>query len=198
MPPRCPRCSSAAPIPSLVRPPFSRLLTDRSTCRQLLRPNFALRGKPLVKTSAVSVGKKARSYQLPTSGEGACEIVFDIDAKKANTVDIALSNVAGEKVLMKYNVADHTLSFDRTQSGIVDFSQDFPAVTVAPTFETDNKISLRFFIDRSSIEVFGSDGRFVMTNLVFPENPYTTLTLSAEGGKARIENLRVYPIKINQ
>jgi len=176
---------------ALFTAPDGQLYMSSAPSPELL----ALRGKPLVKVSAVSVGKKARSYQLPSSCEGACEIVFDIDAKKANTVDIALSNAAGERVLMKYNVAEHTLSFDRTQSGIVDFSQDFPAVTVAPTFETDNKISLRIFIDRSSIEVFGSDGRFVMTNLVFPKNPYTSLTLSAEGGKARIENLRVYPIK---
>lgn len=176
---------------ALFTAPDGQLYMSSAPSPELL----ALRGKPLVKVSAVSVGKKARSYQLPSSCEGACEIVFDIDAKKANTVDIALSNAAGERVLMKYNVAEHTLSFDRTQSGIVDFSQDFPAVTVAPTFETDNKISLRIFIDRSSIEVFGSDGRFVMTNLVFPKNPYTSLTLSAEGGKARIENLSVYPIK---
>lgn len=77
----------------------------------------------------------------------------------------------------------------------MDFSQDFPAVTVAPTFETDNKISLRIFVDRSSIEVFGDGGRFVMTNLVFPVKPYSKLSVSAQGGNAKIENLRIFSIK---
>ena len=87
-------------------------------------------------------------------------------------------------------------SFDRCKSGIVDFSQDFPAVTVTPTFENDNKIALRIFIDKSSVEVFGNDGKFVMTNLVFPTSPYTTLSVSADGGSARIGNLSIFPIKV--
>lgn len=87
------------------------------------------------------------------------------------------------------------MSFDRTQSGIVDFSRDFPSVTVAPTYQDDNKISLQIFVDRSSIELFGDNGRFVMTNLVFPNKPYSTIEVSARGGKARLENLKVYSIK---
>ena len=96
---------------------------------------------------------------------------------------------------MTYDIAAHTLSFDRRESGIVDFSQDFPAVTVSPTFEVNGKISLRIFIDKSSVEVFGNNGQFVMTNLVFPENPYTTLSISSADGKAAIENLKIYSIK---
>jgi len=54
------------------------------------------------------------------------------------------------------------------KSGVVDFSENFPAVTVAPTFEKDGKLPLRIFIDRSSFECFGNDGRSVMTNIVSP------------------------------
>lgn len=80
----------------------------------------------------------------------------------------------------------HTLRFDRRKSGIVDFSESFPAVTAAPTFERDGKLSLRIFIDRSSIECFGNNGRSVMTNLVFPNEPYSTLSVAVAGGKALI------------
>lgn len=118
-----------------------------------------------------------------------------MDAKKSRIVDFELKNNNGEKVVMQYDVAAHSLSFDRRESGIVDFSQDFPAVTIAPTFETDNKISLRIFIDRSSIEIFGNDGDFVMTNLVFPAKPYPKLSISSVGGTARINNLRIFSIK---
>jgi len=96
---------------------------------------------------------------------------------------------------MRFNPSNHTLSFDRRHSGIVEFSQDFPAVTVAPTFDNGKKVSLRIFIDKSSMEVFGNNGKFVMTNLVFPNEPYSTLSVTADGGNARIENLKIYSIK---
>ena len=155
----------------------------------------ALRHRLTFSVKKANIGSKARVYELPAVNGGVCEILFDVDARKSRNVEIRLGNADGEKVLMLYDVAAHTLSFDRRESGIVDFSQDFPAVTVAPTFETGNRISLRIFIDRSSIEVFGNGGRFVMTNLVFPQNPYTALSISSEGGNARIENLRIYSIK---
>lgn len=155
---------------------------------------MALRDKLALKVKKTSVGKNGRTYELPTANDGICEILFDVDARKSKEVIIELKNNDGEKVIMKYDVAAHTLSFDRRESGIVDFSQDFPAVTVAPTFETDNEISLRIFIDKSSMEVFGNDGKFVMTNLVFPTKPYTKLSISSRGGNARIGNLRIFSI----
>lgn len=157
----------------------------------------ALRGSLSLKVRKASVGRKSRTYVLPSANDGVCEIVFDVDARKSGAVEIELSNSDGGKVVMTYDAVAHTLSFDRTKSGVVDFSQDVPAVTVAPTFETDNRISLRIFIDRSSIEVFGNNGNFVMTNLVFPTIPYTRLSVSARGGNAKIETLHIYSIKEN-
>ena len=49
----------------------------------------------------------------------------------------------------------------------MDFSKDFPAVTVAPA-NVDKELVLRLFVDRSSIEAFGEDGKFVMTKFGVP------------------------------
>lgn len=155
----------------------------------------ALRGKLAAKVKKTTVGRKARSFALPSENGGICEILMDIEASKAKTVNVVFSNSQGEKVVMQYDSAAATLSFDRTQSGITDFSEGFPAVTVTPTHEASGRIALRIFVDRSSMEVFGNDGEFVMTNLVFPRTPYTTLSVSAEGGNAKVENLRIYSLK---
>lgn len=155
----------------------------------------ALRGKLAAKVKKTTVGRKARSFALPSENGGICEILMDIEASKAKTVNIVFSNSQGEKVVMQYDPAAATLSFDRTQSGITDFSEGFPAVTVTPTHEASGRIALRIFVDRSSMEVFGNDGEFVMTNLVFPRTPYTALSVSTEGGNAKIENLRIYSLK---
>lgn len=155
----------------------------------------ALRGKLAAKVKKTTVGRKARSFALPSENGGICEILMDIEASKAKTVNVVFSNSQGEKVVMQYDPAAATLSFDRTQSGITDFSEGFPAVTVTPTHEASGRIALRIFVDRSSMEVFGNDGEFVMTNLVFPRTPYTALSVSTEGGNAKVENLRIYSLK---
>ena len=97
---------------------------------------------------------------------------------------------------MIYDPAANTLSFDRRESGITDFSQDFPAVTTTPVFSHDGRMDLRIFIDRASVELFANGGRGVMTNLMFPTIPYSTLSISTDGNNAKIKNLKIYSINI--
>ena len=156
---------------------------------------LAMRNKLVVNKSGIKLSGKPSAFSLPAANDGICEILLDVEAKDNEKVVMTLSNKLGDKVDMTYSVKDHTLSFDRTKSGIVDFSENFPAVTVAPTFENNGKVSLRIFIDRSSIELFGNDGKFSMTNLVFPNEPYSTLSVSSIGGKARISTLKIYSLK---
>ena len=96
---------------------------------------------------------------------------------------------------MNFNPGDGKFSFDRTQSGITEFSKDFPAVVWAPTLRQSKEQKLRIFIDTSSIEVFDGEGNFVLTNLVFPNEPYSQISFSAKGGKARLNSLDIYNIK---
>ena len=156
----------------------------------------ALRGDVVSAASRFTAKPGARDFKLPVANDGVCEITMDIDLNRSKKVVLELSNRQGDKVTMTCDGS--TFSFDRNNSGIVDFSQEFPAVTESPTFSGDRKVSLRIFVDRSSIEVFGEDGRFAMTNLVFPNEPYSTLSVSAEGGNASVSNLKIYSINIDK
>ncbi|SEE25757.1 DUF4980 domain-containing protein [Prevotella sp. lc2012] len=120
-------------------------------------------------------GKKVKQ---PTE---ACEIVIDM---KSST-DIVLSNAKGEQVTMHYDVQKQEFKMDRTKSGDVSFSEAFPCETAAPTFGSIKQ--LRLFIDRCSIEAFDAEGKMVMTNLVFPSEPYNTIKV--KGGKTTIYQL---------
>ena len=113
----------------------------------------------------------------------ACEIVVDLKGK----TEIVLSNTKGEQVTMTYDASKQTFAMDRTKSGNVGFSEDFPCVTEAPTYGKVKQ--LRIFIDRCSIEAFDSDGKMAMTNLVFPSVPYDKIQV--KGGKATIYNLNI-------
>ena len=102
---------------------------------------------------------------------------------------ITLSNEKGEKVVMTLDVHAQTFSMDRTSSGDCSFSQDFAAHTVAPLFvkQAVNRVTL--FIDHCSIEAFGTDGTWVMTNLVFPSEPYNHIDV--QGGTAEIYDINL-------
>ncbi|MCM1521809.1 MAG: GH32 C-terminal domain-containing protein [Muribaculaceae bacterium] len=154
----------------------------------------ALRGQLTINKESVSVAGKGKNFALPTANSGICEILLDIEPGKAETVSVTLSNDKDERAVLTYTPANDTLSFDRRNSGLSDFSQDFPAVTTAPTYTDGDKMSLRIFVDRSSIEVFADGGKSVMTNLVFPTAPYTALTLSTTGSQAKIKDLKVYAL----
>lgn len=158
----------------------------------------ALRGRLTTNVKSASLNRKGKTFALPTENDGICEILMDIEPGKAGSLSLTFSNDNGEKSVLTYAPNYETLSFDRRESGIVDFSQDFPAVTVTPTHNGGGNLPLRIFIDRASMEVFASDGKGVMTNLVFPTTPYTHMTVNTDGGTAKIKNLKIYSINIEK
>lgn len=111
-----------------------------------------------------------------------CEIIVDVKG----TMELTLSNVKGEQVVMNYDAQKQTFAMDRTKSGDSSFSEAFAATTVAPTH--GNMKQLRIFIDNCSIEAFASDGKMAMTNLVFPNEPYNNIKV--KGGKATIYEIK--------
>ena len=112
----------------------------------------------------------------------ACEVVVDVKG----TMQLTFANTKGEQVVMTYDQQKQTFAMDRNKSGDVSFSEAFPVETVALTHGIIKQ--LRIFIDHSSIEVFDTNGKMAMTNLVFPSEPYNTLKV--KGGKATIYELR--------
>lgn len=155
-----------------------------------------LRGEASTSIKNLLLKNNSKTISLPTANDGVCEIEISLSSTK-NPVKMVLSNGTEDKVVMAYDPAGHIFIFDRTQSGETDFNENFPALTVAPTFEKNGKLTLRIFIDRSSIEIFGNNGKFAMTNLVFPGEPYTRLDISTTGANAKINSLEVYPISVN-
>lgn len=51
--------------------------------------------------------------------------------------------------------------------------------------------ALTIFVDRCSVEVFAQDGRATMTELIFPAETSTDLSVYAIGGAAAITSLQV-------
>ena len=142
----------------------------------------------------VKVSKTETVSLSPQSDNGAYEIELSINPEKSKDVSFTLSNGKGEKVLMIYDVVKKTFAMDRTKSGNVSFCKDFPATTIMPVGKSKN-LKLRLFVDKSSIEAFAENGKYVMTNCVFPSEPYDTITFESDGNRYKVSNINIYQIK---
>lgn len=131
---------------------------------------------------------------LLDGNRGAFEVELELENDGAERILLSLSNAKGERVNMHYDVARRQFVMERSESGLTSFSPDFPAMTVAPVTDTD-RLRLRLFVDRSSVEAFGDGGKFVMTNRVFPSEPYNTLTFETWRGNFRVTRLKIHRIR---
>jgi fructan beta-fructosidase len=116
----------------------------------------------------------------------------------------ALPGAAGEVAwrLMdgggKYTTVGYTngeLFVDRTQSGVTDFSKDFPARTSAPLAIGSSTLELTILVDRSTVEVFAQGGKVAITNLVYPPVGAQGMEFSARGVKAGSISVDVWELK---
>lgn len=82
---------------------------------------------------------------------------------------------------------------DRRNAGI-NAHEKFPgAYEGCVNYERD-KISVKLLLDVSQTELFVNEGELVMTNLVFPENPYE-IRLYAEKGALKMEECVIYEME---
>lgn len=138
--------------------------------------------------------KVDRAYNLGDLFNTPCdayEIELTIENKGAEVIGFQLFNEKGDEVDFYYNLIEKKFVMDRTKSGLTDFSKDFPAITAAPILVEDT-YKLRLLVDRASIEAFDGDGKFVMSNLVFPTEPYKRLSFYSKGGKFDVASVKVY------
>jgi fructan beta-fructosidase len=91
---------------------------------------------------------------------------------------------SGDYTLIGYDVHRHELFVDRTHSGAVAFSKDFPVRTAAPLPQPAGPLQWQILVDRNSVEVFAGGGRAVITNLLFPKPEAFRIEVYANGGKS--------------
>ncbi|MCX4537096.1 GH32 C-terminal domain-containing protein [Streptomyces sp. NBC_00841] len=103
------------------------------------------------------------------------------------------------RTLVGYDVGAGKLFVDRTASGVSDFTEHFAGRTSTPlpldTVDGERRLRIRLFMDTSSVEVFGGDGRGTISSLLFPEPDDQGMAFYADGGEARIVSLSVHRLR---
>ena len=135
-------------------------------------------------------GEKA----LSTAGE-TLEILAEFEPGLASEFGLKVRQGAGEETVIGYETATQQLFVDRTKSGEAGFAPSFAGRHAGPLPLEGNRVRLHIFVDRSSVEVFGNDGRTVITDLVFPDPQSTRVALYARGGQARLWSLDLWKLR---
>lgn len=110
--------------------------------------------------------------------EGLTDSTYLITAEVTGDFKIKISNGLKEESVI--SLTNDKLIFDRTRSGKTDFSPRFGSSHIVDVENVEVK-SIQVYVDTSSIEVFINNGEIVMTELVFPSQPYTKVFFDGNG-----------------
>ncbi len=121
------------------------------------------------------------------------ELKFEIPNLKQTNYEFSLSNSEGEILKFGYNHSEKQFHINREESGIIDFKDEFAGtISYGPRTSSSDTLSVLMILDRTSIELFYDNGETLMTEIFFPEKPYTSFSVKAEG------DFELKNIEINQ
>lgn len=106
---------------------------------------------------------------------------LSLTSEAIKSYSIHFFNEAGDKLIVGYDKAANNYFIDRKQSGIVSFEKGFAAKHVAPRLAASDKTNLTLLLDNASIELFADNGLTVMTDIFFPNTPYTKIQIHSDG-----------------
>lgn len=145
---------------------------------------YKLFSKPVVELT----GLRKRTQQVTANKIDLSSDILEIDlAVSSADFQLVFSNKHNEKILLAKS--GDRIVFDRSQSGITNFNDDFRSIHYAPAAAI-NIQKIKVFIDRSSIEFVFNEGELNMTELVFPKSPYTLLETQGFEEQVIIHQLR--------
>jgi levanbiose-producing levanase len=124
----------------------------------------------------------------------AYEIEAEITLGTATEIGFQLRTDDDEHTTVGFDAEAQELFVDRSASGLSDFTQYFAGRTTAPMKTTDGRVTLHVYVDSSSVEAFGADGRAAVTSLIFPTPDASGMAFYAKGGTAHIDSLKVHKL----
>ena len=122
------------------------------------------------------------------------EIDAELEAGQATEIGFRLRKGDGVETLVGIVPATNTLFVDRTKSGDVHFSEQFPG-KFSTTLNATNRVKLDIFVDRSIVELFANDGEKVMTDRIYPPVECDGIELYSVGDPGRVLSLTMWPMK---
>lgn len=131
-----------------------------------------------------------KSYELKTN-ERMMElnITFDLSEFDAEKVGVKIKGSDEEELSLNYNENISELILECSKCG-----KDKDGARKA-ILNKGKEISLRIFIDRSSVEVFVNNGEATMTSRIYPKNKFDELEIYSSGNGAKIKCIEAWKLR---
>ncbi|MEN3324407.1 glycoside hydrolase family 32 protein [Mariniflexile soesokkakense] len=127
------------------------------------------------------------------------DIKFKIKNITDDTYTFSLYNSIGDSINFGINNKEKNFFLDRTKSGNLSFSDKFaPNISTAIFKESCKNVDVRVLLDKTSIEIFYNNGKTVMTEIFFLQQPIESFSVKSDKFNFEIENLIINQFGINQ
>lgn len=117
------------------------------------------------------------------------KIVFNLENCNAESVGLKLRGIGEEEAVVTYNLDKHNLMLDCSKCGK---ENDGIRNTV---LDEKGQLSLRIFLDRSSIEIFANDGQATMTSRIYPKEDRLGIELFTDYGSVQVEEFTYWTLE---
>lgn len=125
--------------------------------------------------------------QLNSNGAYELDLTVDLVDSDAEELYVTLSTAAGD-VFYRFGYSrkagvENAFFTDRRSAGPTGFSEKFAPeeLTIAPRWTNEHTLRFHVYFDRTSAEIFCDQGDPVLTDIFFPEEPFTMLSFEVAG-----------------
>ncbi|MEF8812175.1 MAG: glycoside hydrolase family 32 protein [Bacteroidales bacterium] len=141
------------------------------------------------------ISKNSLNKTFPEIPLEESQLYFRMKAGDADNILIRFFNRRKEELVIDFDKQNEQISVDRRNAGIDNFHKAFPKILEAPFRQYSDSLNFKVFFDRSSMELFVNGGERVMTNRIFPSEPYTHLEVLTSSGEAHLGQLKIFEME---
>lgn len=124
----------------------------------------------------------------------SAEIELEVRRRPEGEAGLRLTSAAGEEVVIGVAAGRPEVFVDRRRSRATPFHEAYPGRHAGPVRWRDDRIRLRVLLDRTTLEVFASDGETVISERIYPTRPLDRLEL-LPGGGALVTPVRLWELR---
>jgi fructan beta-fructosidase len=124
------------------------------------------------------------------------EMILELKPGQSGQCGLRFFKGPDEGTLAGFDEVSKRLFIDRSHSGNVSFHKAFPGIhhhVLTP--RADGRLTLHFFLDACSMELFVNDGDVVFTELLFPSPASRQLELFSRASEADVQSIKLWPLK---
>ncbi|KRF13640.1 GH32 C-terminal domain-containing protein [Paenibacillus sp. Soil787] len=120
-------------------------------------------------------------FLIPTSGA-------------ASEFGLSLRELGSQKTVVGYLPPSSKMFVDRVNAGRTDFTAHFASRNDVVVTPVSNHVKMHIYVDESSVEVFGNDGKVVFSDIILPDSARDGLNFYSTGGNVTVLTMSVYSL----